>query len=64
MPIVPLETLEREYILYVLSKTNGKIMGKNSAAELLGVNGYTLRKRMGRLGIDPKKRHELIFSRS
>ena len=62
MPIVPLETLEREYILYVLRRTNGKIMGKNSAAELLGINGYTLRKRMLKLGIDPKKRHELLFS--
>lgn len=64
MPVVPLETLEREYIRYVLRRTNGKIMGKNSAAELLGINGYTLRKRMIKLGIDPKKRHDLLFSRN
>jgi DNA-binding protein Fis len=40
----------------VLSKTNGKIHGKDGAAELLGINASTLRNRMNKLGIEYGKK--------
>jgi len=42
---------EREYILSVLRKTNGRIRGRNGAAELLNLKPTTLESRMQRLGI-------------
>ncbi len=48
------ETLDRHtarYIRRVLSKTNGRINGKEGAAEILGINPNTLRNRMKKLGI-------------
>lgn len=56
MPVMPLKDMEKACILHALRKTNGKLMGKNSASELLGINGYTLRSRMVKLGLDPKKK--------
>lgn len=50
--IVSLEQLEKQYIIHTLTKTNGKISGKNGAAELLGLNASTLRSRMKKLGIN------------
>jgi transcriptional regulator with GAF, ATPase, and Fis domain len=50
--IVSLEQMEKEYINFVLTKTDGKISGKNGAAELLGINPSTLRSRMKKLGIN------------
>ncbi|MBK9097406.1 MAG: sigma 54-interacting transcriptional regulator [bacterium] len=50
--IVSLEQMEKQYIIQVLNKTEGKISGKNGAAELLGINPSTLRSRMKKLGID------------
>jgi len=46
-----LAELEKEYILKVLEKTNWKISGKNSAAEILGLQRGTLRARMAKHGI-------------
>ncbi|MCU7494157.1 MAG: sigma 54-interacting transcriptional regulator [Ignavibacteria bacterium] len=53
-----LEEMEKEYIISALRATNGKIMGKNSAAELLGLNGKTLGSKMRKLGI----KREVIIS--
>jgi chemotaxis protein methyltransferase CheR len=46
-----LEDVEREYILRVLEETRWKVSGKNSAAEILGLDRSTLRARMKKLGI-------------
>lgn len=54
--MIPLRDMESAYILHALRKANGKLTGKNSAAEMLDINGGTLRSRMVRLGLDPKKR--------
>ncbi|WP_240625593.1 helix-turn-helix domain-containing protein [Spirosoma pollinicola] len=42
---------ERDTILAVLKKTNGKIREKGGAAELLNIKPNTLEYRMGKLGI-------------
>ncbi|MBD0297568.1 MAG: hypothetical protein ICV84_20645, partial [Flavisolibacter sp.] len=42
---------EREYIVSVLRKTNGRIRGRNGAAQLLNLKPTTLESRMQRLGI-------------
>ncbi|WP_207420188.1 sigma 54-interacting transcriptional regulator [Desertivirga brevis] len=42
---------EREYILSILKKANGRIRGKNGAAELLNLKPTTLESRMEKLGI-------------
>ncbi len=41
-----METVERDYIIKVLEKTNWKIRGKNGAAEILGMQPTTLESRM------------------
>jgi transcriptional regulator with GAF, ATPase, and Fis domain len=46
-----LQTVEREYITQVLEQTRWKISGKNSAAEILGLDRSTLRARMRKLNI-------------
>jgi PAS domain S-box-containing protein len=46
-----LEAIERNYILQVLGQTNWKVSGKNSAAEILGLDRSTLRARMVKLNI-------------
>ena len=46
-----LHDLERDYIVKVLKKTNWKVSGKNSAAEILALDRSTLRARMKKLGI-------------
>lgn len=46
-----LDSLTARYIQRVLSKTNGRINGKDGAAEILGINPNTLRNRMRKLGI-------------
>ena len=46
-----LEDVERQYILRVLEQTDWKVSGKNSAAEILGLDRSTLRARMRKLGI-------------
>ena len=46
-----LEAVEREHILRVLEQTRWKVSGKDSAAEILGLNRSTLRARMRKLNI-------------
>jgi chemotaxis protein methyltransferase CheR len=46
-----LEEVERNHIVRVLEQTNGKVSGKNGAAEILGLNRSTLRARMRKLNI-------------
>jgi PAS domain S-box-containing protein len=46
-----LEDVERDYILRVLEQTQWKVSGKNSAAEILGLERSTLRARMRKLDI-------------
>ncbi len=43
--------MERDYIIEVLEKTHWKISGKNSAAEILGLNRGALRTKMDKLDI-------------
>jgi formate hydrogenlyase transcriptional activator len=50
-----LEEHEREYILEVLEKCNGKVFGRGGAAEVLNVNVSTLNSRMKKLGIEKQK---------
>ena len=46
-----LQDIEREYIVRVLKQSHWKVSGKNSAAEILGLDRSTLRARMQKLGI-------------
>jgi chemotaxis protein methyltransferase CheR len=46
-----LEHVERDYIRRVLEQTGWKVSGKNSAAEILGLERSTLRARMRKLNI-------------
>jgi formate hydrogenlyase transcriptional activator len=46
-----LENVERDYIKRVLEQTQWKVSGKNSAAEILGLDRSTLRARMRKLNI-------------
>ncbi len=46
-----LEAVERDHIMHVLEQTRWKVSGKNSAAQILGLNRSTLRARMRKLGI-------------
>nr|WP_275942845.1 sigma 54-interacting transcriptional regulator [Desulfosediminicola flagellatus] len=46
-----LAAVERDYITRVLEKTQWKVSGKNSAAEILGIERSTLRARMRKLNI-------------
>jgi len=47
-----MQTVEKEHILRVLEQTKWKISGKDSAAELLGLDRSTLRARMRKLNIE------------
>jgi chemotaxis protein methyltransferase CheR len=46
-----LEAVERNHIIRVLEQTNWKVSGKNSAAEILGLNRSTLRARIRKFDI-------------
>jgi chemotaxis protein methyltransferase CheR len=46
-----LEAVEREHIIRVLEQTQWKVSGKNSAAEILGLNRSTLRARIRKFDI-------------
>jgi chemotaxis protein methyltransferase CheR len=46
-----LEAVERDHIVQILEQTHWKVGGKNSAAEILGLDRSTLRARMRKLGI-------------
>lgn len=49
--IMPFAAMDREHILTALRKCNGKISGKNGAAELLRLHPSTLSSKIKRLGI-------------
>jgi transcriptional regulator with GAF, ATPase, and Fis domain len=51
-----MEDAEREHILRVLELANGRIRGKNGAAELLQLKPTTLESRMAKLGIRSQRR--------
>ena len=51
LELVPLDVLERHYILAVLQGTNWKIKGEDGAAARLGLPSSTLYSRMKKLGI-------------
>ncbi|MBL0742686.1 sigma-54-dependent transcriptional regulator [Chryseolinea lacunae] len=51
---------ERDHIIAVLRKSEGKIFGKGGAAEMLGMNSSTLNSRIKKLGIEK----ETIFKKS
>jgi transcriptional regulator with GAF, ATPase, and Fis domain/ligand-binding sensor domain-containing protein len=55
--IITLEQMEKQYIIHVLNKTDGKISGRKGAAELLGINPSTLRSRMKKLGINIQEKN-------
>ena len=46
-----LDAVVRDHIVQVLEQTEWKVSGKNSAAEILGLDRSTLRARMGKLNI-------------
>ena len=46
-----METVERDHIIRVHEQTQLKVSGKNSAAEILGLNRSTLRARMRKFDI-------------
>jgi formate hydrogenlyase transcriptional activator len=48
----PLYDMEYDYISEVLEKTHWKISGKDSAADMLGLNRGTLRAKMKKMGIN------------
>jgi chemotaxis protein methyltransferase CheR len=52
-----LDAVERDYILQVLEQTRWKVSGKNSAAEILGLDRSTLRARMAKLNIKKSANH-------
>jgi len=52
--IKTLQEFEKEYILKVLEKCNGKIFGEHGAAKLLGLPPTTLISKMQKLGIEKK----------
>ena len=49
--ILPLDEAMREHIVKALRQSNGRISGKNGAAEILGVNSNTLYSKMKKLGV-------------
>jgi DNA-binding NtrC family response regulator len=50
-PMRRLEEIEREYILQVIDRCQGRINGRGHAAETLGLHPNTLRSRMKKLGL-------------
>lgn len=50
-PFASLDEMNAQYIRRALDKAGGKIYGPGGAAQVLGINPSTLRKRMNKLGI-------------
>ena len=46
-----LDEIQKRYIQFVLSKTNGKISGPGSASEILGLKRTALQAKMKKLGL-------------
>ena len=50
-----IEENERDYILSIINKCNGKLEGPDGAAKMMNLNVSTLRSRMKKLGIEKKR---------
>lgn len=57
LPIKTIHENERDYIMAVLKKCNGRIWGSGGAAEVLNIPPSTLKSKMKKLGI-PKENIE------
>jgi PAS domain S-box-containing protein len=53
--VLSMDEFQRRHILTVLKTAGGRIRGSGGAAELLGMKPTTLRSRMQRLGLDPRR---------
>jgi len=53
--ILPLEDMERKYIVEILEMTHWKVSGEKGAANVLNINPQTLVSRMKKLGIEKPK---------
>jgi two-component system, NtrC family, response regulator HydG len=53
-PLKTMDENERDHILNALAQCNWKIFGRGGAAEVLDINGSTLKSRMKKLGIEKK----------
>ncbi len=53
--VLSMDEVQRRHILKVVETAGGRIRGSGGAAELLGLKPTTLRSRMQRLGIDPRR---------
>lgn len=52
--LMPLEDMERCYLLWALAKCNGRISGPNGTAQQLGIPATTLQSKLKKLGIHKK----------
>jgi len=53
--VLLIDEVQRRHILKVLESAGGRIRGSGGAAELMGLKPTTLRSRMQRLGLDPRR---------
>ena len=53
--VLSMDEVQRRHILKALEAAGGRIRGAGGAAELLGLKPTTLRSRMQRLGLDPRR---------
>jgi len=60
-PVRTMEENEKEHILFVLKKCNGKVFGKGGAAEALDMHVSTLNSRMRKLGIKKEQSYYTAF---
>ena len=60
-PVKTMEENEKEYILFVLKRCNGKVFGKGGAAEALNMHVSTLNSRMRKLGIKKEQSYYAGF---
>lgn len=61
-PVKTIDENERDHIVAILKKCNGRISGEGGAAELLNINVSTLNSRIKRLGI--RKEHYFSIDRT
>jgi DNA-binding NtrC family response regulator len=54
-PFLPLDRAMARHIEAALVRTSGRVEGPRGAAALLGINPHTLRARMRKLGVDPRR---------
>lgn len=56
MPLPSFDEMQRRYFRELLTQTQGRISGRNGAADLAGMHPNTLRSRLEKLGIAIEKR--------